>query len=182
MVKKKTKEVAETTNENKELTTNDLVEEIIEGVLSEKNPGDDSKRVRFFCSYLLGVPTGTAAKMAGYSKNYAYQLISKFKRDPDLRKKIQEFINLVPERFEALSKLRLIKIAEIEDKALNTYQNQPELAIKHPGLLKSMKGTAGIGSDDNRPQPMINVQNLQNFMLQISNQRRIDLQKEEEGR
>jgi hypothetical protein len=137
----------------KELIPLDLAEEVVEGVLKHRKK--DSKLAKFYLLWFLGIPSKPAAKLAGYSESYGRALITRYSKDAKLRGEIDNIVNVMPERYKAITKLRLIEIASIEAQALQQYKDDPGLAIKKPQLLKHMKQSAKVLEPDTMPSPQV---------------------------
>ena len=67
-------------------------------------------------------------------------------------------------------------VAEVEAGALQKMKENPELAVKHPGLLRSIKSATGIQEVDDRPQNVVNVDSLQMVVKQTFARRKEKVQ------
>ena len=148
--------------ENKELVQNDLINDVIGNVLKEKKGG---KREKFFLYWILGLPTNTCGKLAGYTESYSYKLVSQYNKQPKLRHTIDKFLNVMPERYQSICKLRLAEIAEIEGAAIQEYRKDPKLLIDKPQLAKSIKQSAGVLGEEHPQAQTINVGSI-NVLMQ----------------
>jgi hypothetical protein len=144
----------------------ELAAEVVGNVLKYK--GVDDKRTKFFLYWILGFPSTVAAKFAGYAGSYAYKLLKKYRLDKDLRAQIESIVDMMPEKYRSLTKLRLVDIADIEGAALQQYKDNPELAIKKPQLLKHLKQTASVLEPDAPVQKIINIETVQGLMVQLN--------------
>jgi len=154
------------TKENKDIT--DIVPQSeIDEIFTELTSQDPKSKLYKFCLYyLFGFPMEVCAKKAGYSKTYGYKIVEKYKKQPKLRQSVDQILNMFPDRYRAVCKMRLPQIAEIEGKALQEYEDNPKLAIDKPQLLKQVKQGGGVDlSEAVQPPkpPTINIQELKVF-------------------
>ncbi len=125
----------------------EAIEKVVQGLINNKK---GSKQEQFYLYYFFGLPINTSAKLAGYSKAYAYKLVQKFKHNPVKRQGIEQMLNLIPEQYRMVCKARLVDLADIEGKALNEYRKDPRLAIDKPQLLKQVKQGQGYWATTKR--------------------------------
>ena len=116
----------------------------------------DSKQSTFYLYWLFGFPIKTCADKAGYAESYGYKLVEKYKKVPKLRHRVDEILNMFPERYKSFCRLRLPQIAEIEGKALQ----KPQLAIDNPQLLKQIKQGGGVDLNETAPTPKAQTINV----------------------
>ena len=149
---------------SKEIIPLDEAEEIVANVVGHKGPSNQS---RYFLYRMLGMPPQIAAKLCDYHPDYGYKLDRKFREDQNLRTRIAKITGQIPSQYAELCKLRLLSMAEIEGAALETYRDNPKLAIDKPQLLKQIKQAAGVlnHDDDQRTPITVNVKELQNLMV-----------------
>ena len=116
---------------------------------------------------MLGIPPQIAAKLCDYHPDYGYKLDRKFREDHNLRAHIAEITSQIPDQYGELCKLRLLSMAEIEGAALETYRENPKLALDKPQLLKQIKQAAGVlTQDEGPPRPLtVNIKELQALMV-----------------
>lgn len=148
----------ETTNDNKQLVPAGIVDEVIAEVGSATG---DERRTKFCLYYMLGLPVIKAAEKSGFSLTSGgiYQAIKR--KGGWFEKESQAILSNLPARYQDVCKARLLTIAEVEGKALAEYNKNPKLAIERPALLKQMKQSGGVLSDDNPQNPTINISTLQ---------------------
>ena len=164
---KKTKKTKETT---------DLVPinpmESVEVLMNTKEylPKDE-KLIRFHLLRMFGVPIQSSAKIAGYSEQYGYNLVEKYKNQDKPRRTLERFVSTMPGDYKNLCKLRLPQIAQIEAKVLDEYALDPKLAIDKPQMLKHIKQSSGALDVDGAVKVNYNVLalNARDMMRQISN-------------
>jgi hypothetical protein len=156
-------EKANNSNDNNEITDlvpHDALDDIFTALTKEQK---DKKRMTFYLYWLFGFPIKTCSKLSGYSESYAYNLVHDYKKKPNLRHKVDEVLNMFPERYKSFCKLRLPQIAEIEGLALGAYSDDPKLAIRQPQLLKQIKQAGGVDLNE-MPDPKkpatINIKEL----------------------
>jgi hypothetical protein len=140
-------------NDNRDLTDvvpQDALSDIFTTLTKDKK---DEKRMTFYLYWLFGFPIKTCANVSGYSESYAYNLVHAYKKQPKLRHKVDEILDMFPERYKSFCKLRLPQIAEIEGKALQEYESDPKLAIRQPQLLKQVKQAGGVDLNEQAQPP-----------------------------
>ena len=153
---KKTKKLPEIGNKTTDITE-DLAMEVVENVVGEKKA---DKETKFFLYHFLGLPAPLSAKLAGYAPSTGYGLVYRFKKNPMLREKLAQIVNVVPDQYRQLCKLRLAKISEIEAKILDEMYKNPQEAMRHPKVLRELKLAAGA-LDETPERPTIQIQQLQ---------------------
>jgi len=153
-------------------TTTDIVpQDELDEIFTELTRQDPkSKQYKFYLYYLFGFPIKTCANKAGYAESTGYAMVQKYKKQPKLRHKVDQILNMFPEQYRAICKLRLPQIAEIEGKSLDEYEKKPRLAIDKPQLLKQLKqaGEVDLGEPTAPPKATINVKELRVFMKQFA--------------
>jgi hypothetical protein len=143
----------------------------LDDILKDLTNKDPKSKLYKFCSYwLFGYPIKVCANKAGYSEAYGYKIVQRYKKQPKLRQSVDQILNMFPERYRSVCKLRLPQIAEIEGKALQRYEDKPKLAIDKPQLLKQIKQGAGVdlGDIDTPKGPTINIQAMEKVQILIS--------------
>ena len=159
---------------NKVTTITDVIpEKELDDIFTElTKQKKNSKQSIFYLYWLFGFPVKTCADKANYAESYGYKLVEKYKKVPKLRRSVDEILNMFPERYRSVCKLRLPQIAEIEGKALDEYENKPKLAINKPALLKQVKQGAGVLTEEDRPVgTTININEVQKLMFQVIQER-----------
>jgi hypothetical protein len=156
-------------NQNSDLPALISEEQKIDIVQNLVKAKSGSKAQEFFLYWVFGVPAPKAAKLAGYSEKSAYGLVHRLKKDTQIRAQCEAFFDEFPERYRMMCKARLPQIAQLEAKALDTYDQKPELFIKHPQIAKQVKQAAGVKLDeDMKPQqPTINVEGIQMYIQNV---------------
>lgn len=133
-------------NNSKALIKDSVIESTIAGAYVDEQ--DDRPR-KLVSNLILGCSFQDAAAKAGYSKQYARgNLYTAFKNSARFRRVIDSITGKLPERYRQICRLRLGQVAEIERKALDTYLQNPELAIQKPKLMRDIKIAAGALSED----------------------------------
>jgi len=142
---KKTKK----SNENIALIDQDMMDQVVADLSVNSK---DKKRDKFIALWIMGLSAYEAARKAGYSESYARSGVQKqLKRSKNLRERIKDFAKQGPERYRQLCQLRLATIAEVEGAALQEYRDNPRLVINKPQLLRQLKQSGGVLSDDTGP-------------------------------
>ena len=102
---------------------------------------------------------------SGYSESYSKtNLCDKFKS--------QRFIKKVRQHYNGYSAALLPKILHAESKVVDMVLNDPELLPKFRHTLKEIKQSTGIlKPEEEQRQPMIKVDNIQNLLVQVHDER-----------
>jgi hypothetical protein len=104
-----------------------------------------------------------AALKAGYSEGYASGPLYNRVKQPKFQAKIREFA-VTHELIDSVP-----TILRLEHQALKYLDGKPEELPKFSALLKQKKQIAGLLSQDAAPaQPMININQVANLMLNVS--------------
>jgi len=121
----------------------------------------DDKQVKLYLLQAFGKTTKDAAKILGYSISYAYNLSLKMRNDPKWLDKLKPYADKIAEDYKTRHKIALPSIWEVKLGALNKMRSNPELAIRHPKLLRDMEENAGVIRPEGAPQQTINVDKIQ---------------------
>ena len=162
-------EVAQKANNSEEIAltgSETFNEEALEEVVAEFTADPDDLRRDKFLSYLiLGLAWKVAAEKAGFSSSYARgPLYQAFKKSPGWRKKIDQIVQRVPQKYRRICMMRLGLVSEIEHRAMKLMLDNPELALKHPGFLKQQKQVSGLLQDEQQTPLVINYGYMQQVM------------------
>ena len=132
--------------------------------MSDNTEIEPIDREQLFIAALGEYPTIKEAGLkAGYSEAYCNADLCRKLKNPKFLSKLREF-------YKSQKHVQLPYINAIEKKALDRYYEDPELAIKNPGLLKDLKTAAGIQQEEPSRPTFINIKNLQELSLHILNQ------------
>jgi hypothetical protein len=103
-----------------------------------------------------------AAEDVGISNSYGYKLNKLWNEDPKFRSRIMKKLDQYPDDYKDACKLLLPTILKTEVKGLQAMQDNPELALKHPQLLKQIKQAAGIDLNEIPPpaNQVINIKTM----------------------
>ena len=155
------------TNDNKPKDLTDIVpESVIDDLFTSLTQGKGHEQQNtFYLYWLFGLPIKTCANKAGYAESYGYSLVEKYKKQPKLRHRVDEILGMFPEHYKSHCKLRLLQIAEIEQKALDEYEKKPRLVIDKPQLIKQVKQAAGVDLNENAPSPKTPTINIRELLL-----------------
>jgi len=148
-------------NKAKELTIlpDSPATNILKAVLGKKM---SDRKLTYYLSRMLGIPRPQAVSISGYNQSYSYKLDRKLRDDTAIQAEIAEITKTIPDQYRNLCKLRLFNVSRIEGKALEKYNDNPELAIDKPGLLKQIKQGSGVLENDDAPkQTNIKIDKLQ---------------------
>ena len=125
--------------------------------------GNDTRLAKTLIGiHCFGLSLLQAGQAAGYSKQYCASGLIKAVRDGKKADRVlKDITKKMPGLYRSMNAINLFDVAKLEQKALQVLDDQPELIIRHPGLLKQIKGVAGVLQDDQPPQPTINIHSLQ---------------------
>ena len=155
----KTKTETKKSNDFSILNKEEIAAEVVTNIVSLKKA---DKRAKFYLYWILGLPLASCGRLAGYTKEYSYKLVQKYRNNRAIRTEIEQMTGLMPEKYKTICQLKLAQISVIEDKALGEYDKDPKLAIRSPKLLRDLKVAAGALGDDTAVRPQtININNLQ---------------------
>lgn len=145
---------------------------------AKKSKGDkpikvDERQAKFLENYAMGMPINQAAMDAGYSRTYSHADIYRAIQRSSWRKRIEQFAAKFPENRRALAKLRLGQHFQLEQKFLDSCQENPKLYAKHGKAIADRDyGLSGLGTDDEPRPPTVNIEQMQVFMQQIVSEAR----------
>ncbi|MDY6839783.1 MAG: hypothetical protein SWH78_17635 [Thermodesulfobacteriota bacterium] len=149
-------------NETKELIPSDIVSEVVADIGANSK---DTRHTKFALYYLLGLSPYQAALRAGYSPSYAKSnMYKRLAEGGCLRQEIERVLSKIPERYRQICQARLIAVTDIEGKILERCREDPDKAMKHPQVLKQIKQTAGVLSDEVGGTLNINFTAIQGMM------------------
>lgn len=118
-----------------------------------------------FIDLLYGVADPEeAALQAGYSPSYAESIKSHKLQNP-------KFIAKVRKRYGQNFVYKLPALHNIYSKAIDEYLSDPQLAIKHPKLLKEMEINAGVKDEEVQPPQVYNIKDIQHFSVIVHQKR-----------
>jgi len=149
----------------KKTISDKAVQTIIGNVIGQKQT---DKQVQCIMYWLLGLAPRSAAKAVGYSPEHTYKILSLYKNDKKgaLREKVSRFLDVFPEQYKSICRLRLGQVASIEGKALDLYEEKPQLAIDKPSMLKQVKQGAGVLEESVPAVPVINLTEIRTYVKQ----------------
>ena len=169
------KETKELTTTNSNVPNNITEKEVTEIITNIAKVKPIDKKQRFHMYRLFNLPIYLCAKLAGYSKEYGYKLVREYKDDTNVRQRVEKIINDMPNAYRNVCKLRLMKVSEIEGKALQEYDDDPKLAIDKPQLLKQVKKGAGVELGDQAQAPQtISIEQVTLIQNMVRENTRLD--------
>ena len=111
-----------------------------------KNVTEEPDREQLFIEHLATEPSIRQAGLkAGYSQGYCDSTLCRKLTNPKFQARLRE-------HYKGLKHAQLPLINRIEAQAIDEYLEKPELAIKHPGLLKDLKTAAGIQQEEQKAE------------------------------
>ena len=151
---------------------NELVEERCE-------PFQGDVQINFIMRHkVLKHSVKQAAEDVGISNSYGYKLNKQWAEDPKFRSRIMKRLDQYPEDYKDACRVLLPTILQTEVKGLQAMQDNPELAVKHPKVLKQMKQASGIDLNE-KPGPSTQIINIES--LRVAQQMIADELAEEVG-
>jgi len=145
-------------NQNSELSIN------LARLTNERQGGN--RRTMFAILRIHGHTQEDAAKLCGYHPGSGSRLEKQMKTDPKYQKEISEVLGAFPDAYREFAKARLPDVAEVEAGALAAMKEDPTLAVKHPGILRSIKSATGIQDIEETAKNEVNVKLLQVIVKQ----------------
>jgi len=145
----------------------------------QTNNGD--RETRFLENLALGYSIRKAGTKAGYSQSYADSTLSRRLLDPKFIAKMQAYCDKMPEARQVLAKLRLGKVARIEEQILDKALTCDDYATR-PVVSKTMEREyklTGLLQDDHAKPVMVQInlamiQNKQESDLDVVTVKQID--------
>jgi len=121
-----------------------------------------TKEASFFLYWIFGVDPKKSALLSGYKGSYAYKLITKYRKDRNLRELTEQVFDSFPDKYRLMCKARLLELSKIEGAAIEEYRKDPKLLIDKPQLAKQVKQAAGVllGDDIRQVIPLINIEEM----------------------
>jgi hypothetical protein len=146
-------------NELKPVLTDDEKAEVVANIVGEKT---FKKEASFFLYWIFGVDPKRSALLSGYKESYAYKLITKYRKDRQLRELTEQVLDSFPDKYRLMCKARLLELSRIEGQAIEEYRKDPKLLIDKPQLAKQVKQAAGVllGEDIRQVIPLINIEEM----------------------
>jgi hypothetical protein len=157
---------SENGKQDKDLTKYLWLKDEVSAVLK---PEEDTRSNKYCVYREYFGNTADAAKLAEISLNTAYGLNYRLGKNSKLRERVTAISNRMPDWYRMKCRFALGPLAEAEMKAVNKYQEEPELLIRHPTLAKHIKQGAGIlvGEDLQPVQQQINLVKMQMINRQM---------------
>jgi hypothetical protein len=162
-------------NSDKELTLENAISILSDQIVDEKDLEKHEKQVRLFLGWFNGLSVTKSAKIAGYSVAHASRLLQKYQKDREFRGEINSYFDALPDRFKNFEKLKLHQVGRIQQKALDRMEENPELAIKHRGILKDIMKVTGVLEEEAPFVPQVNIGKIQLINKQILDRRCAEL-------
>ena len=159
--KVKKTEKTEKSNDITDIVDPNDIDEVVGQIASISSDKKDSRQDKFLLYWLLGYSVRVAAITAGYSEGTSRgSNLYKVLKRPITRERLLQITNGMPEKYKALCRMRMGDVAEIESGVVKLMKDDPELALKHPQVLKQMKQAAGVLLDEVSPPPTVNIKSL----------------------
>jgi hypothetical protein len=171
MTKKKetrTLTCTENGNQDKELTVEKAIATLADYVVVEKDLEKRQTEITIFTGWFNGLSLTKCAKLAGCSVSWASKLVKKYSQNGVYRREIDSYFDAIRDRFKNSQLLRLFRVGQIQDKALNEMEDKPVLAIKHPAMLRDVMKVSGVLAEESAPPVQIfNMAAARNVMERI---------------
>jgi hypothetical protein len=104
----------------------------------------------------------------GISTGYGYRMSKQWDEDPKFRARIMKRLDAYPQDYKSACRTLLPTILKTEIKGLKAMNDDPELIVKHPQLLKQMKIAGGIDLNE-APAPVSQTINIAAIQQHIFN-------------
>ena len=151
-----------TNNENKALTKEQRVElgkEILGSILRTMNL---NKLEQIGILLRGGYKSQDIVKITGTSYRYVRACVAKVKNCPNTQERMSRIASGLGEWFTGANEALLPEVLALQQLGLQEYTKNPELILKHDGLLKMVARTAGVLNDNVAPvQVSLNIALIQ---------------------
>jgi len=153
------KTITNDTHKLEPIFTEDEKAEVVGNIIGAKAL---TKEAAFYLYWIFGIEPKKSAQLAGYKDTYAYKLITKYRKDRQLRTLTEQIFDSFPDKYRMMCKTRLLELAKIEGQAIEEYRKDPKLLIDKPQLAKQVKQAAGVllGEDIRQVIPLINIEEM----------------------
>ena len=136
------------------------IQPLDELIAERTEPFEGSVQLDFiFRHKILKYPVKKATEDVGISVVYGHKINRMWDTDAKFRSRIMKKLDAYPDDYKDACKVLLPTILKTEIKGLKAMNDNPELAVKHPQLLKQMKQAAGIDLNET-PAPAGQVINI----------------------
>ena len=125
-----------------------------------------NRRTKFAMLRIYGFSQQEAAEICGYHPGSGARLERQMRTDQRYMKEVAHVLDAIPDHYRSFAKARLPDVAEVEAKALEEMKQDPKLAIKHPGLIRSIKGSSGVTDEPPQQPQMVNIDKMQVLVQQ----------------
>ena len=138
----------------------------LDNLITERTePFEGSVQLDFiFRHKILKYPVRQSTEDVGISVAYGHKINRMWDTDPKFRSRIMKKLDAYPDDYKDACKVLLPTILKTEIKGLEAMNDNPELAVKHPQLLKQMKMGAGIDLNET-PAPVSQVINIETMTV-----------------
>jgi hypothetical protein len=121
--------------------------------------------------YLIqeGFTRKEAAKHSGFAERYGFEKYHSLTRD---NQKYYAHLDRISQKMPGLYKMdarfNLADVSQIDRSVIERLKSDPDLAIRHPAILRQLKIAGGVLSDEQQSlPPTINVESIQVLLQQV---------------
>jgi hypothetical protein len=142
----------------------DSFETIVEKV--DLNDETDRRDLLFMLHVTVGglSPTAAARKM-GMHQCSGPRLWKSLNNQKQGRTLLSKFIESIQNTYRTQNAMKLERLSNIEGKVLDMLEKDPAMVAKFPSLFRQIKVVGGVLSDPLPQQPLINIGQVANLML-----------------
>jgi hypothetical protein len=150
----------------------EITQDPISACVATMDLDDKEKRNLAFMLHVIvgGVSPSEAAGKIGLHRNSGPRLWKELNDVKSGRGLMQKFIQKTQDTFRVKTALKLDRVSGVEDQVLTMLEKDPEMAAKFPALLRQIKTVGGVLADPVPVQPVININQVSNLMLNVGNE------------
>ena len=118
-----------------------MIERVVKRTVKNRK---GSRTHEYFLYRFYGYPATVASSLTGYHPGSGSRLEKRYRDDAKFRAEIDRIASPAPGRYQTWAKLQLPQVSKIESAALDKMLSDPEMAIRHPKLLRDLKQASGV--------------------------------------
>jgi hypothetical protein len=160
-------------NELQECNPDNLPAEVtqdpLETIVDKVDVTDTEKRDLLFSLYIIvnGLSPSAAGKKVGLHECSGPRLWKTLNNQKSGRGLMAKFIESIQNTYRTQNALKLERLSNIEGKVLDMLEKDPAMVAKFPSLFRQIKVVGGLMTDPVPNQPVINIGEVANMMLNV---------------
>ena len=145
----------------------DPLESIVNKV--ELNDETTDRRDLLFMLHVTvgGLSPTAAARKIGMHESSGSRLWKSLNNQKQGRTLLSKFIESIQNTYRTQNALKLERLSNIEGKVLDMLEKDPAMVAKFPSLFRQIKVVGGVLSDPVPQQPLINIGQIANMMMNV---------------